>query len=301
MKVVVRTIPSTQRTWYIQKSIISRHSAGLRGAYELASTVNVALEGDIFSLAAFQNLVDFSHSSIYSVNKCASDYHVINTHVQAWLLGAKLEAPIYQSAALRELYTWIEPLSRAVISSAGHSPIRVQDIDLVCSKTPKDCVLRALLFDGVAAHWTQHDAITIGTNRVRKFARETAPEPDPQPPRTVDALTWTGLYNKHRDFRKRISSSLKVRDSQRARLLRPVEDYIAGKTGMREEEFVSEAVVSSLFGGVGSSRVRPTQGGLTLSPSRRRRSRSASSERSQRRRPTERQADEDEFMTMEEA
>ncbi|KAF2445097.1 hypothetical protein P171DRAFT_521149 [Karstenula rhodostoma CBS 690.94] len=295
VEVVVRIPPTTQRTWYIQKSIISRHSAGLRGAYELASTTSVDLDGDTFSLATFQNFIDFSYSSIYSVNRQALDYHIIHTNVQAWLLGAKLEAPTYQAAALRELYTWIEPLSRAVDSSAAHSPIRVEDVDFVCRKTPDGCVLRALIFDAVAAHWTQHDAINIGTNLIRKFTRETAPEPDPQPPRTVEALTWASLY-KHRGFRKRISSSLKVRDSQRTRLLRPVDDYIAGKTGMQEEEFVSEAVVSSIFGG--PRPLRPVRAqGLMLSPGRRRRS----DERSRRGRSTEREVDDDEFMTMEDA
>jgi hypothetical protein len=298
VEVDVHISPKIQRTWFIERSIIRRHSADLRAACEVTSTAAIDLEGDIFSLAAFQNFIDFSHSNIYSANKRASDYHIIHTHVQAWLLGAKLEAPTYQTAALWELYTWIEPLGRAVNSSAAHSPIRVEDVEFVCRKTPEGCVVRALIFDAVAAHWTQHDAITIGTNLARKFTRETAPEPGPQPVKHDEALTWTSLYNKYRDFRKRMSNSLKVRDSQRIRLLRPVHDYIAGKTDMQENEFVDEETVSSFFG----MRPRPLRAQRHMrSPSRRRRSGSASSEGSQRARSTERQVGEDDFMTMEDA
>jgi hypothetical protein len=296
IEVDVRISPTTQRTWFIEKCIISRHSADLRAACEVASAASICLDGDTFSLPAFQNFIDFSHSNIYSANKRASDYHVVHTHVQAWLLGAKLEAPCYQIAALRELYSRIEPLGHAVNSSAAHSPIRAEDVDFLCRKTPEGCVLRAIIFDAVAAHWTQHDAITIGTNLARKFMRETAPEPDSQPAELDEALSWTSLYNKYRCFRKRMSSSLKVRDTQRTRLLRPVNDYIAGKTGMQENEFMNEGTVSSFFG-MGPRPLRAQK--HMRSPSRRRRSSSASSEGSQRARSTEKQVGEDQFMTME--
>ncbi|KAL5427055.1 hypothetical protein PMIN04_001566 [Paraphaeosphaeria minitans] len=278
---VLSTSPTTQRTLFLQKSIISRHSARLRVTCEPASKIHVDLDGGTFSLAAFQNFVDFSHSNIYSVNKSASDYHVIYSHVQAWLLGAKLAAPTYQAAALRELYPWIEP---------AHSPIRAEDVDFVCSKTPEDCILRALFFDAVAARWTQLNAITIGANPVYNFPRETAPEPYAQldPPPT---LTWKGLYSKHRDFRKRTVGTVKVRDSQRARLLRPVEDYITGKARLQGEDFVNEVVVGSWFGDRGLARPRPMPYG------RRRESGSGSREDPRRGRSAERQVDE-EYMTM---
>ncbi|KAJ4350278.1 uncharacterized protein N0V89_008899 [Didymosphaeria variabile] len=295
VEVIVNISPTTQRTWSIQRPVVSRHSAYLRAACDSSSSISLDLTSDSLTLAALQNFIDFSHSSIYSVNKRAAGHHIVQTHLQSWVLGAKLEAPTYQTAALQELYTWIEPLARAVNGSVADSPIRVEDVDFVCRRTQEGCVLRALVFDAVAAHWTQQDAINIGTNLVRKSTREAAPEPGPQP---TEVLTWTGLYNKYPDFRKRISSSLKVQDSQRTCLLRPVTDYIAGKTGMQEEEFVSEGTVSSFFG----MRPRASRGGGHMrSPSHRRRSSSASSEGSQRGRSRERQVGENEYMNLEDA
>lgn len=293
MEVIVHTSSRTQRTWFIQKTILGRHSSYLRAACADASTV--ALDLADHSLATFQDFLDFSHSNIYSVNKRAPDYHIIHSHIQAWVLGAKLEAPNYQAAALRELYTWIEPLARAVNSSAKHSPIRIEDVDFVCRKTQQGSVLRFFIFDAVAAHWTQDDAVTAWTDYCRDSKRnQGAPEAGLD---SIEASSWADLYTKYPEFRKRISVSLGVRDGKRDCLLRPLKEYAAGKLSKPQAEIPLEAITNSF------SRARPRalrDRGHMRSPSRRRSS-SASSEGLQRGSSRERTVDEDVYMTLDDA
>lgn len=241
---VFRDPPPAQRTWSIQAHKISRYSEHLRAACEHNSTTSLELDGTTFSLTTFQNFIDFSHSSIYSVNRSGPDHDPIRTHIQAWLLGALLKAPTYQTAALRQLHTCIEPPSQDLPSSAAYDLLSPGDIDLVCAATEEDCVLRALVFDAVAAHWTLRDAIAISTITVSSTLHGNTPELGARAVSLPEL--WTAVFNAHADFRARILNSLSVRDERRGRILRPVEDYIAGRTGLWEDDGVEVSVSPAL-------------------------------------------------------
>ncbi|KAJ4305186.1 hypothetical protein N0V90_000717 [Kalmusia sp. IMI 367209] len=305
MKIIVHASPATSRTWYIPKAILSRYSAYMRAACEHASTDSLTITS--VSPSAFQNFVDFMHSSIYSVNKCAPDYHIVHSHIQAYDLGQKLQASVYQAAALRTLHQVLEPLARAASSSAAVSPIRASDVEYACRSLEEGFLLRVVLFDAIVSHWTQLDTLRIAANLAITY---TPPARDRGvlPLNPNRATSWNDVYNKYPDFRERVSSSLKVPDLFRIHLLRPIEDYFVGRTAPKEDEFDDGAEPG--FKGVGlkprglllGRRRREDSGGSghMRSPSRRRRS-SAGSEGLQGRSLEERQVGENEWMTAEEA
>ena len=118
----------------------------------------------------------------------------------------------------------------------AQSPIRVEDIDYLCKHTKEGDVLRVLLCDALTAHCSQEDVFEI--EFFLKAVRESPLDGKGKPeiPSTL-ALDWVVLIAKHKDLTKRVLGSRGIADHHRARLLRPVEEYIAGKTGRAEEEF----------------------------------------------------------------
>lgn len=182
------------------------------------------------------------HSSIYSSNKNASNYHCIGIHLEARVLGEKLEAETYQIAALRKLSARIEPLARAASGSIADSPVRVEDIEFVSENMQRGDVIRAMIIDAVAAHCTQADAIAmvdaLVTPSRETFEREAAPSRYSEPQSSSGPRAqWVIKLTTHDDLYKRIFISQSITDWNRSRLLRPIEEYIDGKVIPKEETF----------------------------------------------------------------
>ncbi|KAF2244492.1 hypothetical protein BU26DRAFT_406498, partial [Trematosphaeria pertusa] len=217
--VVVGASPAKQRIWHLPVSLLRQHSKFLRSACDDPDQTEVLLT-DI-EPSAFQNFLDYAHSNIYSLNKGASGYHTILHNAQAWILGHKLQSPLFRDAALRTLYAALEPLARFSASCARLSAVRAVDIQYVCENTSPDSAVRRLLFDAVAAHWRQVEVLNIGD------AMDLDPPFSSSPSlSTATTTTWLDIYNNHADFRVRLANSLKVADVLRGDMLRPVEDYL---------------------------------------------------------------------------
>lgn len=222
--------PMAQRVWIIRTALLRRHCASLRTVCTDSTTASLALPTTAPSTS--QNLVDYLHSSIYSPHKYAADYHHIMTHAQAWVLGSALDIGGFCNAALRSLHKELEPLARGprVMSGAINSPILPRVIEYACENSEVGSVLRTVIFDGVAAHWSQADSFIIGCN-ASDPSRESSS-------RSAGIVYWTHVYRTYPDFHHRIANSMKVKDGMRGQLLRPVEDYLQGSLGMKEEEWI---------------------------------------------------------------
>ena len=263
IRVTVIASSGIERTWFVPKALLLRQSLCFQAACKDPCTNSIALHHG--SLPAFQNLIDFVHSSIYSPNRNASDYHCIGTHLEAWALGKKLEAKTYQLTALRNLYAWVEPLARMANGSIGYSPIRVEDIKFVSENMEQGEVVRAMIYDAVAAHCMQADASAIadalGTPSGDIKESKGAPSPAVQSQiMSKPHAPWVIELSKCDDFCKRISSSRMVTDENRSRLLRPIDEYLAGKVIPKEEEFRQQRAneqASMLFARSGSSQEIP--------------------------------------------
>lgn len=232
VQVTIRASHGTQRIWYIGKSLLIRHSAKFRTECEDPSTISITICHDTFS--DFQDFVDFVHSSIYSVNKRVPDYHPIGANLQAWFIGTKFEAHKYQTAALRELYTWIEPLARACSTTIAYTPIRTEDLEFVCLNLSDEDIVRTMIIDAFAAHCTQNDAIAVSATLLmpnKDTMREGAPSSSELPEFSpTPHVYWGEMAVKHKDFGRRIVDSQKVADRSRSDFLRPIEEYLAGCT-----------------------------------------------------------------------
>ena len=265
IQITVFASPGTQRTWYMQKSLLARHSGRFRTATQDPSTTSISIYHD--SLSDFQDFVDFVHSSIYSVNKHAPNYHPVGTNLQAWFLGKKLEAQDYQAAALCELYAWIEPLAHACNTSLAYTPIRTQDVEFVSINLSDGDAVREMILDAVVAHCTQNDAIAVCATLVSRDEDTIRKESDPSTgylPHLSPTVYvhWAMLATKHRSFFKRIVDSQQVKNTDRTKLLRPIEEYLAGCTNAVKEAFGRKKVEKVWFASIeGSPKGNESGGG----------------------------------------
>lgn len=199
----------TQRTFYLPKSLLSKHSTFFRDIID-KDVDRIALpNGDP---RMFQNFVDFLHSNIYSLNTAVNNYNPVSHHASAWIVGQLFGCPSFRNAALCKLHTLFEPHASMQGSHATVSPIRPAHIQFVCVNTEKDSALRLLFFDAVAAHWTQFEAMNIGNHM------------------DVDgeSVSWLQVYNQFHDFRNTLAFSSGYVDNLRGRLLGDVEEYLMG-------------------------------------------------------------------------
>jgi len=177
------------------------------------------------------------------------------------------------------------------------SPIRAADVDAVCRLAPPDSLLRAVVFDAVASHWTEADVLALGAEW---HATKAAEEGWAETATATATPSWLGVYGRYQDFRARMVNSLKVVGGLRGELLRPAEDYRAGKKRMKEDELWGE---ESDGGGERGRRTRRRAGsGLVMRARRssnagfRRRSHSAGSEDSGSGASAEQETGEEEWM-----
>ncbi|PVH94812.1 hypothetical protein DM02DRAFT_618340 [Periconia macrospinosa] len=122
--------------------------------------------------STFQNLVDYMHSNIYSLNTHRSDYHPLQSHMRAYLLGVRIGATSFANAALRSLcklvkpgprWTYINGTTKRVLGEGiAAAPFRAADVAFVCegqeASEKEDAVgkarLKSVMFDAVAAWLT---------------------------------------------------------------------------------------------------------------------------------------------------
>ncbi|KAF2133365.1 hypothetical protein P153DRAFT_363563 [Dothidotthia symphoricarpi CBS 119687] len=218
--VTVGANPSTQRTWTLPKSLLARHSTHFAALCASTSLSQTTLQNT--TPQAFQNYVDYMHSSIYTLNPHIVGFRPIHQNTLAAILGEELGAKQYSDAAMRQLHAIFEPLSRMWISHARLSPIRAADVEVVCVRTGEGSVLRRLFFDAVTSHWTQTDVLNIGVGT------ETDADTDVDAGQMGEevAVTWLELYNRYPGFRDALMESLRMKDAWREALLRPVEEYL---------------------------------------------------------------------------
>lgn len=185
------------------------------------------------SLTGMQAFIDFTHSNIYSVNKNASDYHIVGTHIQACILGSKLEALDYYKAALRALHKVLEPLARSAQSRAVESPIRPADIEQVCLHAHEIPTLCDILYHAVATHWTLDEILFIAGLYPKPLAIARI-EGYTKIMNSPLVQAWSRVWNQYTHFRKFLISITKREMYSRSMLFRPVEYYIKGRTFLIE-------------------------------------------------------------------
>lgn len=206
---------TTQRTFYIPKSLLSEQSSFFRvackGPWKEGRENRITLPED--DPRIFASFVDFMRSNIYSVNTQAVGFQFVLFNAMAWVLGDKLGAFAFRDAALRKLHCSFYCNARIQGSHANISPISATDIDYVCTHTLPHSNLRALFFDAVAAHWTQVDVVNIA---------HTMDVDD-------DEVSWPYVYNTYDDFRRALEVSARYIDIVRSVLLADVQEYLTGR------------------------------------------------------------------------
>ncbi|KAF1959766.1 hypothetical protein CC80DRAFT_533122 [Byssothecium circinans] len=252
--------PSTQRTWHIPPTLLQAHCTR---ALKTATATALTLPPNI-PTSTFQNFVDYMHSSIYSLNKNALDYHPIRSHASAWILGDFLGAGPFRDTAFRMLYDVFEPGARssagAQIGGGGggdaaggiwKSVISAADVEYVCDNTSAGSLLRTLFFDSVVSHATQFEVLnftSFGTDALGSGTSWTAVNKTREDKRQQrENEIWMEVGERNPDFRERVESSARVADRVRGKMLRGVEEYLemsgGGSTGKGKEK---EAVLQSV-------------------------------------------------------
>jgi hypothetical protein len=202
MQITVGTTPST-RTFTLPICHLNAHFGHIRNlctSGENSPTPRLTLPTT--TPATFQDYIDYTHSSIYSPQKRAPDYHPIHTHISAWILGDRLQDEGFKTAALRCLY---DVVSAGASGGAGvtQSPVRPEDVVLVCKTTEEGSILRAMLFDAVASHWRQAEVLNIG------YAMEIDTcyhIPSSSSCSVLAPTAWLTIYNTYADFHARLAN-----------------------------------------------------------------------------------------------
>jgi hypothetical protein len=244
----------TQRTFYVSRRLLEKNSTLLNRDLapsfanpHYGSETNPVLlpESEPFSFAAW---ISFCHSGIYSLNKNVPAYDPISKNIGAYLAGEQLGCALFQDAALRKLYNYLEPQARVGVRRRRNSPIRAGDVEAVCIFTSPQSSLRMLLFDAVASHWSRAEVMNIGSEgRSTPFASTStlkfhATNPFgglDQQARESD-ISWLDVYNRHSDFRATLAASLIWEDQHRGYILASCEDYVKG-TKKEAEQNIRDA------------------------------------------------------------
>ncbi|CAI6340110.1 unnamed protein product [Periconia digitata] len=141
--------------------------------------------------STFQNLVDFMHSSIYSLNTCSSDYHPLQSHMRAYLLGLYAGATWFSNAALRSIVKFLTPpevwrwnnsiqTRRVYCEGIGLAPFSSDDVAFVCTTVQEGDaghLLRVIMFDAVAAWCKLGDAMGFERDYVVSSSNQFANNP----------------------------------------------------------------------------------------------------------------------------
>lgn len=221
--------------------------------------------------AAFQNFLDFMYSSIYDLNKHASDYHPFRSHITAYVLGKQLGAKTYVNAAVRAICHFIKPRQKI---SQDHryptpymkcegilqAPFTAADVKFALDRGFKGGRLRFIINDAVAA-WTTADEIYAfrakGAFPMQSFSAypraaalpsaQTIPSSSPGSTMRTraafvrDRLAWNSWVSLHRsrdynDLGVRLRDSLRAPVERRGELFRDPEDYVQDKGGFLEDQ-----------------------------------------------------------------
>jgi hypothetical protein len=230
-KVIVGATPENQRTWHLPITLLIQYSTHIRTAYTQQWFNCIELPNTAPS--TFKNFLDFMYSNIYSLNRQAPDYHPVLSNVEAWILGDRIKAVPFQIAAMRSLHDVLAPLANSY-STMAWSPVRASDVEYVCVHTPASNSVRAMIFDAVAAHWHHKE--------IEYFCRESDPDNFNHLNRSISSAykKWLEVSNKYNDFGARVRSSVKVNKASQHTLLRPIDDYLNGNVGWKENEVLRE-------------------------------------------------------------
>ncbi|KAF2473356.1 uncharacterized protein BDR25DRAFT_167467, partial [Lindgomyces ingoldianus] len=225
-----------QRTWFLKRSLLCQHSnffrAACYGQWEEGNENRIILADE--DPRVFADFVDFMQSNIYSLNTLIEGFNMVPSHAKAWVLGDKLGALSFRTAALHKLHQYFIPYSLDPYISAFSSPIRPIDIAYICTHTaplyspfnhPSSSALRSLFFDAVSSHWARIDILNI----------------DEAMDICGEELSWRDVYTAYGDFKDHLVDSLKVPDAWRNVCLRDVEVYLG--LGVKKEEAEEDKVV----------------------------------------------------------
>jgi hypothetical protein len=208
LKVTVGAATVMSRVWTLPKSLLAHHTTFFQRFCTDPSIHEVELE-DI-DARCFANFVDFMRSSIFSLNKQVPGFESIRHSIDAYILGEKLGAERYSAAAMTCLYGLVAPMANDPGSKRGLSPIKAEDVELVCTAVKDEGIghhLRKMVFNAVASHWTQGEAVLV-----------------------KKAVGWSDVFKQHSAFRKAIMATLNVPDQYRVVLLKPLKQYL--KSGL---------------------------------------------------------------------
>jgi hypothetical protein len=259
-KIIVGADPVTQRTWYLPKALLMRHSTYFAELCTNPFRINAIL--DDVDVRAFANFVDYMRSSIYTLNEQILGFRRIHEGIKACLLGQKLGARAYSNAAISSLHMGFEPLANPKTSNMRLSVIRASDVDFVCHNTDTNDIgrgLRQLFFDAVASHWSNCEV-----NKLVGAHSEYMGE-------------WANLCVQHDDFRITLLASCRTSDALRKTLLKPVNHYLSKeKPVVKQEEGDQIGTMTGSFGVIGDCRLNMSPGSIISSmkwkePSERRR------------------------------
>jgi hypothetical protein len=222
LKVTVGAATVMQRVWTLPKSLLAHHTTFFQRFCTDPSINEVELK-DI-DARCFANFVDFMRSSIFSLNKQVPGFKSIRHSIDAYILSEKLGAERYSAAAMTCLYGLVEPMANDPGSKRVLSPIKAEDVELVCTAVKDEGIghhLRKMVFNAVASHWTQGEAVLV-----------------------KKAEGWSDVFKQHSAFRKAIMATLNVPDQYRVVLLKPLKQYL--KSGLNICESFLAYTISDL-------------------------------------------------------
>jgi hypothetical protein len=215
LKVTIGAATVMQRAWTLPKSLLAHHTTFFQQYCTDASINEVELE-DV-DARYFADFVDFIRSSIFSLNKRVPGYMPIRHTINAYILGEKLGAEQYSAAAMKCLYGLVEPMADNTESKRILSPIKVDDVKLVCTTVKDEGMgrrMRAMVFNAVASHWTQGEAVLV-----------------------KKAEGWSDVFEEDSGFRKAIMASLDIPNQYRRVLLKPAKQYLKSGLNICERFF----------------------------------------------------------------
>ncbi|KAF2712197.1 hypothetical protein K504DRAFT_372275 [Pleomassaria siparia CBS 279.74] len=223
-------VHTNSRSFFITRALATKSSSLILSSLHPSHTT-IYLSS--ISPMAFQNYINYCHSSIYSIGRPSPPDRPMHENTLSYLLGSVLKDEDYQRCAFVALYNLMEPLARSMHSKAALSNMRASDVDFACCNSPDGSPLRRLFFDAVASHWTRLEAKVIKdlfNARCNNYNANGA---------AIRSLAWPDMYRKYVDFRAVIALSALFPDSKRGQLLRHVDEYIGSR---KNEEMKKERV-----------------------------------------------------------
>jgi hypothetical protein len=228
IKLIIGSSPPTQRVWYLPRSLLARCSTHLADLCSNPFRSEISLPQ--IDPHAFANFVDYTRSSIYTLNTQVRSFHRVRAGAEACILGEILGATEYADAAVRALHGAFEAVTQMRRRSMRICVVRPEDVGFVCGLD--DGVgdgLKKLVCEATAGMWGHEEVYTLKNGQVE---------------------AWKDVFDKCAMFKEVMVLSLGTRDRDRATLLRPVDKYLSkaikaekekGKRVVVRKEVVSDS------------------------------------------------------------